>query len=171
LPSIASAYSLVLGNEKIYIDVEYESSRVNSESDGSVAELSFNYDPSLNDEWSLWMYNTTRREKNKELDINIENFVGGGIKHSFADKLSLSYGPTGHYINKQWDWLHSWRLKLKGNLYATLSYKHDIGLESEYFTDGVVGYKINKLLRVWHKRQRREGYHKIYNGVGVHYEL
>ena len=171
IPSLANAFSLSLGDEKLYIDAEYKAGRVNGESDGSITELSISYDPSFNSKWSGWGYNTARRLKDKSADISFEDFLGGGIKYNFTDNLSLSYGPTGHYINEQWDWLHSWRLKLKGDLYATLFYQNDFGLKSHYLTKGIVGYKIGKHLSLWHKRERREGYQKIYNGIGVHYEL
>lgn len=171
IPSLTNAFSLSLGDEKINVDAEYESGRVNSESDGSVAELTFSYDPTWKDRWSLWSYNTARREKNSQADISFEDFAGGGIKYAITNRLSGSYGLTGHYVEEQWDWLHSWRLKLEGDLYAILLYQHDIGLESDYLTKGIVGYKVGEYFSVWHKRERRASYRRTHNGIGFHYDL
>ena len=174
IPLHANAFSLSLGNEALNVDAEYVSDKVNGENNSSRAELSFSYDPSLNNRWSLWMYNTTSYDR--MVDISFEDFAGGGIKYYLIKdddtKLSFSTGILGHYINAQWDMLYSHRLKYSDvNVYGTAFYQHDMGLESDYISKCIVGYRLGKHLSLYHKRERRTSYRRIENGIGVHYEF
>lgn len=175
IPSLASAFNLNLGNETLDINAEYKTGTLNGKTDTSKAELSASYDPSISANWSFWAYN--RLSRDWEAGTGYEDFAGGGIKYKANDSLSISYGPIGHYVDQQWDWLHSLRLKREGNIYCTAFYQRDFRLGNRYLTQGIVGFKLGKYSPDWlpkwfkdfgifHKRERRESYRRTYNGIG-----
>lgn len=111
--------------------------------------LRLNYDPAINEKWSLWFYEEAGYDKPKGIDF--ESFTGGGPKYilyqSDTSKASASVGYLYHYQdNKEANRL-SLRLKGKSrlalfNIYAVAFYQPNIEDFEDYLADAEIGVSI-----------------------------
>ena len=158
------------GEEPIDIGIDYTYGERNGETFKNKGGIDVNYDSSINDSLSVWTYANIGYDS--MVNVPFETFAGGGLKYNVSNDLSFSTGVLGHYIDTQWDFLYSHRIKVEiWRVYGVGFYQHEVDDWSDYITKGKVGYKIDKYLSMYHKRERRDTYRDIYNGLSITFKI
>ncbi len=109
-------------------------------------------DPKIQDKWSAWLYEELGYDKPKGIDV--ENFVGGGLKYSFYEGYSFSGGYLYHYqeIGDLSEGINRLSFRLKGkrtlskwggpNIFGVMFYQPNIEDFDDYLASGEIGLSM-----------------------------
>ncbi len=132
-------------DDKIIISAYYRRSELEDIVSKDEGELSVEYDPAINDRWSLWFDETVGYDK--VLGINRESSTGFGVKYyilkSESKKLSLSGGVLYDHISTDCSEVddcseggngrYSFRIKFKNDTFKAVAlYQPVMGDHSDY---------------------------------------
>ena len=132
-------------DDKITISVYYRRSKLEDVVSEDEGELSIEYDPAINERWSLWFDESVGYDK--MLGINRESNIEFGVKYYIlkfdSRKLSLSGGILYGHIstdcsevddcNEGWNGRYSFRIKFKNDIFKAVAlYQPAIEEHSDY---------------------------------------
>lgn len=143
------SYSLALGlshikkSGELHLNANLDYVEVDDITSIDKGSVSFGYDPTLDDRWSLWSFAKGSYDRPNKIDI--ESSFGGGIKYRVPFG-SISYGLLSYEREyesgiKEGEIRHSWRLKAKNAIYGlkakgVLFYQPRIDNFNDYIADG-----------------------------------
>lgn len=125
-------------SDKIGISGYYRNGKTDGVVTQDEGEIDLQYNPKINDKWSLWL--DERIGYNKVLGIDYENDLGVGLKYylfqSMDTKLSLSSGILYQYTPEEDHGRYSHRVKFSSNdiVSVVYFYQPDINDSSDYIT-------------------------------------
>lgn len=112
-------------------------------------ELDLNYNPAINDRWSIWL--DERVGYNKMLGIDLENNLGVGLKYYVykqgKTKFSLSSGILYQFIsNQENNGRYSHRAKFNSDLLSLIYfYQPNMSDSSDYITKFIGDIRLLKI--------------------------